>query len=67
LRLKEYLMSEISQWIADNNLKQIEAAAILGITRPRVSDVVNKKMPKFTIDALRECPPTNRLSFTNRD
>ena len=62
LRLKEYLMSEISQWIADNTLKQIEAAAILGITRPRVSDVVNKKLPKFTIDAL-----VDMVAKTGRD
>jgi len=55
-------MSEISQWIADNNLKQIEAAAILGITRPRVSDVVNKKLPKFTIDAL-----VDMVAKTGRD
>ncbi|MDA8094861.1 MAG: XRE family transcriptional regulator, partial [Betaproteobacteria bacterium] len=32
--------------------KQDEAAQILHISRPRVSDVVNKKVGKFTIDAL---------------
>ena len=31
---------------------QSEAAEILGVTRPRVSDVINKKAIKFTIDAL---------------
>jgi predicted XRE-type DNA-binding protein len=50
--LKEQLMDELSNWIANNHLKQAEAADILMISRPRVSDLVNKKTSKFTIDAL---------------
>jgi predicted XRE-type DNA-binding protein len=52
--LKEQLMSEIADWIAQHHLKQAEAAAILMVSRPRVSDVVNKKTAKFTIDTLVE-------------
>jgi predicted XRE-type DNA-binding protein len=52
LAVKETLMSELSQWVSTNKLKQADAAQILGITRPRLSDVVNKKYLKFTIDAL---------------
>jgi len=50
--LKEQLMEEVAAWIAQNHLRQEDAAAILQVTRPRVSDVVNKKSAKFTIDAL---------------
>lgn len=50
--LKEQLMGELAAWINTNHLKQGEAAEILHVTRPRVSDVVNKKTSKFTIDAL---------------
>jgi len=50
--LKEQLMGELAAWIDTNHLKQGEAAEILHVTRPRVSDVVNKKTRKFTIDAL---------------
>ena len=50
--LKAQLMSELSKWIADNHLKQAEAAEILMVSRPRVSDVVNMKVSKFTIDTL---------------
>lgn len=53
-RLKEQLMDELSGWIADHRLRQADAAAILMISRPRVSDVVNRKTSKFTIDALVE-------------
>jgi predicted XRE-type DNA-binding protein len=45
-------MTELAGWIEAKKLKQAEAAEILGVTRPRVSDVINKKAIKFTIDAL---------------
>lgn len=53
-RLKLQLMTELSAWIAEHRLKQSEAAEVLMVSRPRVSDVVNKKTAKFTIDALVE-------------
>jgi predicted XRE-type DNA-binding protein len=52
LAIKESLMSELAGWIDEKKLKQADAAKILGVTRPRVSDVINKKSIKFTIDAL---------------
>lgn len=53
-RLKRQLMDELSAWIVEHRLKQAEAAEILMVTRPRVSDVMNKKAAKFTIDTLIE-------------
>jgi predicted XRE-type DNA-binding protein len=52
LAIKELLMSELAVWMNEQHLKQSDAAQILGVTRPRVSDVMNKKTVKFTIDAL---------------
>ena len=52
--LKQQLMEELATWITDHHLKQAEAAEILMVSRPRVSDVVNKKTAKFTIDTLVE-------------
>jgi predicted XRE-type DNA-binding protein len=52
--LEQQLMKELSVWIAEHRLKQAEAARILMVSRPRVSDVVNKKTAKFTIDTLVE-------------
>lgn len=54
LRLKEQLMAELSTWIEKHQLKQAEAAQILMFSRPRVSDVVNGKATKFSIDTLVE-------------
>jgi predicted XRE-type DNA-binding protein len=52
LAIKNSLMNELADWIDQKNLKQADAAEILGVARPRVSDVMNKKAIKFTIDAL---------------
>lgn len=52
--LKKQLMAELAGWIEEHQLKQAEVAEILMVSRPRVSDVVNKKTAKFTIDALVE-------------
>ena len=52
--LKEQLMAELAGWIEDHHLKQAEVAEILMVSRPRGSDVVNKKTSKFTIDTLVE-------------
>jgi predicted XRE-type DNA-binding protein len=53
-RLKVQLMEELAGWIDEHHLKQAEAAEILMVSRPRISDVVNKKTSKFTIDTLVE-------------
>ncbi len=47
-------MGELASWIEQHHLKQAEAAEILMVSRPRVSDVVNWKTARFTIDALVE-------------
>jgi predicted XRE-type DNA-binding protein len=53
-RLKRQLMDELSARIARHRLKQSQVAEILMVSRPRVSDVVNKKTAKFSIDTLVE-------------
>lgn len=51
-RLKQQLMDEIAEWMKEASVTQAAAAEVLHVTRPRVSDVVNHKVEKFTIDAL---------------
>jgi predicted XRE-type DNA-binding protein len=52
LLIKRQLMQEITTWIAENKMLQVEVAAKLNVSRPRISDVVNLKTSKFTIDTL---------------
>ena len=47
-------MEELSAWIVEHRLKQAKATEILMVSRPRVSEVVNKKTAKFTIDTIVE-------------
>ena len=50
--LKMQLMEEVANIIRERHMKQDEAAKLLDVTRPRVSDVMTGKASKFTIDAL---------------
>ena len=50
--LKVQLMNEVAMLFREQDMKQEEAARLLDVTRPRVSDVMTGKASKFTIDAL---------------
>jgi predicted XRE-type DNA-binding protein len=52
--LKQQLMTELSNWITEHQLRRADTAQILMVSRLRVSDVVNQKTSKFTIDTLVE-------------
>ncbi|VAW37101.1 hypothetical protein MNBD_CHLOROFLEXI01-2155 [hydrothermal vent metagenome] len=52
LKIKAHLMIQLEQWIREEQLKQEDAARLLQVNRPRISDVVRGKTDKFTIDAL---------------
>jgi len=51
-KLRKQLMVELVKWMKQNELKQAEAAVVLLVTRPRVSDLVNLKTASFTLDTL---------------
>lgn len=52
LAIKDFLIAQLAGWIETKKLKPAEAAEILGVTRLRISDLINKKANSFTIDAL---------------
>jgi predicted XRE-type DNA-binding protein len=52
--LKQQLMAELSNCLTEHRLEQADAAQVLKVSRQRVSDVVNPKTSKFTIDTLVE-------------
>ena len=52
LAIKTQLMDSVANWIAQEKLTQAKAASLLGISRPRVSDVIRHKNSNFTVDAL---------------
>jgi predicted XRE-type DNA-binding protein len=52
LIIKSRLMMEIESFIKNKGMTQAHAAGLMGVTRPRISDVMRGKIDKFTIDAL---------------
>lgn len=55
LQTRADLMSVIRDIVQDNNWKQSEAAEKMGLTQPRVSNLLNGKIDKFSIDLLMTC------------
>jgi len=52
LKIRSYLMAHLRKLIAARGLTQAEAAALFGVTQPRVSDLVRGKIGLFSIDTL---------------
>lgn len=52
LRLRSELMIEIEDFVEASGLTQKEAAKRLGVTQPRLNDLLRGKIGKFSLDAL---------------
>jgi predicted XRE-type DNA-binding protein len=52
LAIKKQLMDSLAEWMVQEKLTQAKAASLLGVSRPRVSDVIRHKNSNFTVDAL---------------
>ncbi len=51
-QLKNDAAIAIAQWMRAEKLTQIAASEILEVSRPRVSDLVNAKLGRFSLDTL---------------
>jgi predicted XRE-type DNA-binding protein len=52
LTLRSELMIRLSRLIDSRGLSQAKAAALFGVTQPRISDLVRGKIERFSIDTL---------------
>lgn len=52
LRIRAELMSEIAAYLKRSGMTQAQAAAKLGVTQPRISDLTRGKIDLFSIDTL---------------
>jgi len=52
LAVRSELMAELQRLIASRRLKQADAARILGVTQPRVSDLLRGRIDLFSADTL---------------
>lgn len=52
MKLRSLLMSALKNHIARSGMSQTQAAALFGVTQPRVSDLMRGKINLFALDAL---------------
>ena len=52
LKIRSHLMAHLRELIDTRGLTQSSAAALFGVTQPRVSDLVRGKIDLFSIDTL---------------
>lgn len=52
LKVRSNLMIHLQQAIATRGLKQAEAAKLLGVTQPRVSNLIRGRIDLFSVDTL---------------
>lgn len=52
MKLRSVLMTALKNHIARNEMSRVQAAKLLGVTQPRVSDLMRGKINLFGLDAL---------------
>ena len=52
LRIRSAMMRALVAFLRKENLTQTKAAKLLGVTQPRVSDLMRGKLHLFSIDSL---------------
>jgi len=52
LRVRAHLLSRLQKAISSRGLKQSEASRLLGVTQPRVSDLMRGRIDLFSVDTL---------------
>lgn len=52
MRVRADLMIEVQRYVKGSKLTQAEAAKRLGITQPRLNDLLRGRIDKFSVDAL---------------
>ncbi|TMB42872.1 MAG: XRE family transcriptional regulator [Deltaproteobacteria bacterium] len=52
LRIRSDLLIQLQKTISSQRLKQAEAAKLLGVTQPRVSDLMRGRIDLFSVDTL---------------
>lgn len=66
LTARSLLMIAIEERITQKGWTQTQAAEILHVTQPRISDLINGKLHKFSLDALVNMLPAVGLVFDVR-
>jgi predicted XRE-type DNA-binding protein len=66
LKLRSFLMSALIRHIKHEGLTQAEAAEVLGVTQPRISNLIHGKIDLFGLDILVKMATAAGLRVTLR-
>lgn len=64
MKARAALMMGLSEAIRQQGITQAEAAALLGVTQPRVSDLMRGKVNLFSLDTLMDMAATAGMAPT---
>lgn len=64
MKARSALLIELRTVIEDRGMTQGEAAALFGVTQPRISDLVRGKINLFSLDTLMDMAATAGMSPT---
>lgn len=53
--VKKFLADQIVRWVMDEGITQTAAATAIGLTQPRLSNLMRGQLEKFSGDCLMEC------------
>lgn len=69
LKIRSSMMARLREVVTSRGLTQADAAALFGVTQPRVSDLVRGKIDLFSIDTLIDMLSHAgiKVKFTLRD
>ena len=62
MRARAALMMELEALIKERGMTQDEAAALFGVTQPRISDLIRGKINLFSLDTLLDMATTAGLA-----
>ena len=62
MKVRAAILIAIQEYLKGKKMTQADAAALLGVTQPRVSDLMRGKIELFSLDTL-----VNMLSTTGRE
>lgn len=64
MRARSELMMNLTEVIREQGMTQADAAALFGVTQPRVSDLMRSKINLFSLDTLIDMAATAGMSPT---
>ncbi|EEB7409413.1 helix-turn-helix domain-containing protein [Salmonella enterica] len=67
MKIRARLMTVLNKWIENQGYSQAEAATVLGVTQPRISELARGKIQVFSVDKLISMMAHAGIQIQNMD